>query len=262
MLNRPSDWHSWIAIINWKASDAEIEKFVDLSSAEAPAPLEEPMKPLMSAINKDAKTIDDLKTPCEQTLHQMVDDDYKWELATYKKKVAAIAALRSYILSTVSRPHRVYIRNKNTPWLMLKALKLRFAPTKRAYELELVQQYRELQKGPRGQELEAWIMKYDNICTRMESAGVPEIQGDGAIFDFLRTIKAVDPSYATCHEIFLCEDLRNNKPVPSLFEWIADFRNHCRLREIMQRPSTLSASPGDDNKRQNKRFMDEALRLW
>jgi hypothetical protein len=69
ILDKPSDWHEWISIINKKAQDAKIEKLVNVNALEAPKTLKEPEEPLVSAINKDAMTIYNLKAPSKQKLH-------------------------------------------------------------------------------------------------------------------------------------------------------------------------------------------------
>jgi hypothetical protein len=69
ILNKPSDWHEWILIINKKARDAKIEKLVNVNTLKALKALKEPEEPLVSAINKDATMIYDLKAPSKQKLY-------------------------------------------------------------------------------------------------------------------------------------------------------------------------------------------------
>jgi hypothetical protein len=69
ILDKPSDWHEWISIVNKKARDAKIEEFVNVDALEALPALEEPEEPLVSAVNKDAMTIYNLKTSNEQKLY-------------------------------------------------------------------------------------------------------------------------------------------------------------------------------------------------
>jgi hypothetical protein len=138
ILDKPSDWHEWISIINKKARDAKIEKLVDVDALEVPKALEEPEEPLVSAVNEDATTIYDLKAPSEQKLHQMAVHGYEKKLAVYEKKVAALVALGDYILATVTRQNLIYAIDKETLWHMLTALKLRVAPLDRIRRLELI----------------------------------------------------------------------------------------------------------------------------
>jgi hypothetical protein len=69
ILDKPSDWHEWISIINKKARDAKIEKLVNINTLEALKALEELEEPLVSAVNKDAIIIYDLKAPSKQKLY-------------------------------------------------------------------------------------------------------------------------------------------------------------------------------------------------
>jgi hypothetical protein len=72
---------------------------------------------------------------------------YEKKLAVYEKKVAALVALGDHILATVTRQNLIYAIDKETPWHMLTALKLRVTLSDRVRRLELIQQYRELQKA-------------------------------------------------------------------------------------------------------------------
>jgi hypothetical protein len=69
ILDKPSDWHEWILIINKKARDTKIEKLVDVNALKALKALEELEEPLVFAVNKDATMIYDLKAPSKQKLY-------------------------------------------------------------------------------------------------------------------------------------------------------------------------------------------------
>jgi hypothetical protein len=121
--------------------------------------LEEPEMPLVSAVNNVAMTIYDLRASNEQKLHQMAVREYEKKLAVYEKKVAALAALGDHILATVSRQNVIYAIDEATPWHMLRALKLRVTPSDQACEIEVLQQYRELQKAPRAQQIDGCLLE-------------------------------------------------------------------------------------------------------
>jgi hypothetical protein len=114
ILDKPSDWHEWISIINKKARDAKIEKLVNVNTLEALKALQEPEEPLVSTVNKDAMTIYNLKAPSKQKLYLIVIYSYEKKLVVYKKKVAAFIALRNYILTTVTQQNLIYAINKET----------------------------------------------------------------------------------------------------------------------------------------------------
>jgi hypothetical protein len=69
ILDKPSDWHEWILIINKKARDAKIEKLVNINTLKTLKALKEPEEPLVSAVNKDIIIIYDLKVPSKQKLY-------------------------------------------------------------------------------------------------------------------------------------------------------------------------------------------------
>jgi hypothetical protein len=69
------------------------------------------------------------------------------DLVMYEKKRAAINEVSNFILSTVPRHYLLYVLDKDTPWDMLSALKLRFAPTDRIRRLEQGRRYQVRRKA-------------------------------------------------------------------------------------------------------------------
>jgi hypothetical protein len=56
-------------IINKKAQDAKIEKLININTLKALKALKEPEEPLVSAVNKNAIIIYNLKAPSKQKLY-------------------------------------------------------------------------------------------------------------------------------------------------------------------------------------------------
>jgi hypothetical protein len=69
ILDKPSDWHEWILIINKKAWDAKIEKLINVNTLKTLKALKEPEEPLVSAFNKNAIIIYNRKAPSKQKLY-------------------------------------------------------------------------------------------------------------------------------------------------------------------------------------------------
>jgi hypothetical protein len=252
ILDKPSDWHEWISIINKKTRDAKIEKLVDVDALEAPKALKEPEEPLVSAVNEDATTIYDLKTPSEQKLHQIAVHGYEKKLAVYEKKVAALMALGDHILATVTRQNLIYAIDKETPWHMLTALKLRVAPLDRVRCLELIQQYRELQKAPRAQQIDGWLLKWERTYTEAVKLALPNVQDDRATYDFLQAIKGVDSQYTATHEVLISEKIKKNEQISTVHNAVADYRNHLRLNRVTTKSSSYSAFAFFNGEQQTK----------
>lgn len=112
---------------------------------------------------------------------------------------------------------------------MLTALKLRIAPTDRARKLEAARQYRELQTAPNRQNTDVWLQRWEKMYTEARRLDLPEVQKDRAIYDFLRTIKSIDSTFAYTYEILLDKKIRENQPIPTVFDLISNFRYHLRL---------------------------------
>jgi hypothetical protein len=120
-------------------------------------------------------------------------------------------------------------------------LKLRVAPTDRARKLELVQKYQELKKAPRTQQIDTWIEAWERTYTQMKEADLPDVQDDRALFDFILAIKSLDSTYASTHEVLLNEKIRKKEEIPTLYEAVADFRNHLRLNRVTTKAASHTA---------------------
>lgn len=241
ILEGPSDWYEWLFVIRNKALDSGIEQLIDPDQAIEPLRLTEPTKPTPQSVKFDALGVTDLDAT-QLELFKILRDEFKMDFAKYERKRIALTEIRQLIISTISRTNLTYILKSTTPWQMLRALKLRIAPTDRARELEVTRQYRELQTPPKRQNPEVWLQRWEKIYTDAEELDLPDIQKDRAIYDFLRTIKSIDSAFANTYEILLDEKNCAKQPIPTIFDLISKFRNHLRLDEETTKLSTYEHS--------------------
>ena len=85
ILDRPSDWPEWISIINLRAEDTRVEKYVSLNVIEALTPLIKSTKPFPSAVKAGVTTIYNLRDHREREIFKITMDQYKIELLAYKE---------------------------------------------------------------------------------------------------------------------------------------------------------------------------------
>ncbi len=132
ILNGPTDWDEWIAIIRTKAKLGDIWKYVDPSTEEAALPaFEEPVFPMPKDINAEKTTIATL-TAVEKEELQALRHEYKRKIKKYEQQQAALANLEVHIQETISRPYLQYTIESQTPYEMLTALKQHITSTDRA----------------------------------------------------------------------------------------------------------------------------------
>jgi hypothetical protein len=239
ILDRPADWHEWLFIVKNRALDHDVEQLIDPDLATEPPRPTEPLKPTPQDVKSDAHGLTDLNSQ-QIELFKLLRDEYKIDLAKYERKRTALTQIRQLIISTVSRTNLTYILEKTTPYQMLAALKLRIAPTDRARELETARQYQELKNAPKSQDTEVWLQRWEKVYTEAAKLNIPDVQKDRPIYEFLRTVKSIDSAFSSTHEILVDEKITENKPIPTIYELIAKFRNHIRLNRLLPTESSSS----------------------
>jgi hypothetical protein len=135
---------------------------------------------------------------------------------------------------------------------MLTALKLRVAPSDRVRRLELIQQYRELQKAPRAQPIDGWLLKWERTYTDAVKLALPDIQDDRATYDFLQAVKGVNSQYAATHEVLISKKIKKNEQILTVYNAVADYRNHLRLNRVTTKSSSHSAFASFNREQQSK----------
>ena len=148
ILQQPSDWDEWIAIINSKAKEAGIKDLIDLKQTSEPPQLQEPTIPVPGDVLEGALFMKDLSINEREDLKYRCEV-FRHEHATYRMKKEALQDIHNFILTTIDRQYILLIANLDSVYQILSALKKRLAPTDRARELEVTRQYRDLQNAPK-----------------------------------------------------------------------------------------------------------------
>lgn len=225
ILDKPSDWDEWLFLVKEKALINDIWQYTNPNLDVEPIQPIKPVRPTPIDVDPQAITILDL-TPDQRLTLQLLRDDYKSQEKDHVLLSKGIKELNSLICTTISRTNLTYIlQDCDTPYRKLKALQRRLAPTDRARELELMQQYQDLKKAPRSQGIDKWLQQWEKIYADAVRLDLPDVQRDRPLYDFLQAVKSLDPSFSSANLTYIMR----GKEVPTLFELVEQFRNARRI---------------------------------
>jgi hypothetical protein len=228
VLNTPGDWDEWIEVVKTQAIAGDIWEYVDPSRDQEEIPtLDKPKPPRPQDVNQE-KTIYAQLTPDEKEEFRMMRQDYKQQFTLYERQRTALASLRAYIQSTVSRNCLYYTFGTETAYEMLKELQKRLQPTDQLRELDLANRYQKLKEPPKSQDLDTWLQSWERIYHECLKAKLPDVQSGRATRDFLRAISKTAPEFAIFWRNEIAKKEKKKKTTPTLNEIIEEFRDHRR----------------------------------
>jgi hypothetical protein len=143
-------------IVKAMAKRDGVERYVDLTKTEPAEPIE-PDLPTFSTIKPGATNSTDLSAGEQRDL-AIMREDYKERMRKYRKRTDALKNLNIFILTSVDRSNLIYLRNQKTIHQKLSALKKRLAPTNRIRRLEIARKYKNLQRAPKHQQMNQWLL--------------------------------------------------------------------------------------------------------
>jgi hypothetical protein len=129
-----------------------IQKYTNLIKIESAESIKS-VTPTFFSVRPDAAFSKNL-TKDERRDLIIMREDHREKLRTYRERTEALKQLNVYILITVDRSNLLYLKEQNTIFRKLSALKKRLAPTNRIRKLEVVRKYRDLQRAPKNQQLD------------------------------------------------------------------------------------------------------------
>jgi Reverse transcriptase (RNA-dependent DNA polymerase) len=241
ILRESADWDEWILIINAMAKRGDVSEYVNLTAANEPAEPVRPAIPTFLMIEPDAASLGDLDETQQKEL-SMLREDFKEISRTYREKRDALKDIEQHILTTVDRQNILYLDGADTVYQKLVALKKRLAPTDRARTLEVTRRYRELLRGPRAQQQEAWLQQYERTYAEAVKTKLPEVQGDRPLHDFFDALRSTDMAYVSGREAVLADRIERKDVPPSVKDLLENYRNHLRTTK-----ARMSASKGSSH---------------
>lgn len=240
MLRNSEDWESfWFALEGIAgSSDTSVFKFIDvydnanlLKSPELPkipkAP-DLPERPEVTLERNEVQT-NQLYTTL-LTEHRFLHAAYLEEKTKISKQLERYDALSGWVRQHVHPDNFIYMRNEQTLFKQLLALKKQFAPTDRARELRVTRLYNDALVYGDNEPVIRWLDNYQHVYEKAKEVNLPEITGYRAHYDFINAIKSIDAEYSKYLSIQLEKKRKKNK-VPYLTEIIEDFRNHQRQEQ-------------------------------
>jgi hypothetical protein len=152
-LNGTDDWVEWLEVVKSTAATGQVWEYVDPSNAQVPA-LQEPSVPEPRDVNPTAVNILGLSDAERLELREL-RELYKFALTRYDRRKNALAELQRHIQSTVARPYVHHTFNCDTVHQMLVNLQKRLKLRNDVKRLQLIDQYRDLQKPPNSKNIDS-----------------------------------------------------------------------------------------------------------
>ena len=227
ILKDSADWDEWLLIVKGMAKRGGISEYVDLTVTKE---LEEPAQPAIptySSVKQGAVSLADLDTTQQRDL-SMRREDFREASRTYRDKRDAIKDLDHHIMTTVDRQNILYLDGAHTLYQKLMALKKRLAPTDRARTLEITRKYRDLLRGPKGQQQEKWLQQFERTYAQAVKLELPEILKDRPLDDFLDALRSTDMAFVSGREAVLADRIERGDKQPTLENMVENYRNHLR----------------------------------
>ena len=220
-LQKPADWTVWLSFIRMIAENDDVWNLINPDLIERPENILKPQAPVYQGsrgANIDLEAYNQWKA--QMGLHRA-------DLAEYEKQRESMKQLIKQIQSSISADAAVLIANESShPYNLLRALKLRFAPTDQTRKIQIEAKYHELCKGPGNQDREMWLDAWRETYITGKALNVYEMTQERPIRDFIYSIMDQDEAWANAHLALIDEEIKED----SLFNLISKFRNHTRMK--------------------------------
>jgi hypothetical protein len=245
ILKGPDDWIPWLEMVKSTATTGQIWEYVNPSKKADEIPsLTEPTWPEPSSLPRSQEEIASgiLTTAHKEDLseHRSL---YKLQLNRYDQRKASLAHLHRFIQETVHPDHIHHTFECDTVQEMLVNLQKRLKPKDDVRRLQLTDQYRELQKSPKSNDLNAWMTNWEKVYREGVKLTQPIVQKDTAVQDFLRAVFDIAPDFASFWTNTI-QSVDNENAKPDLYTIIDRFRVQRQiLRVETAESSSRSAYP-------------------
>jgi hypothetical protein len=157
-----------------------------------------------------------------------------------------LADLNTDISKTIAVRHIHLIKDHETPYDQLVALKKFLCPTDATRRHELADKYNTLKTAPRAaKKVEQWLTDWVYITAQGKSIKLPETEDNRPQEDFLIACKALDQEYATSclREIFKHEARGTTTEISSLETYVAEMTTY--LRRTKPHSTSLAVSAAE-----------------
>jgi hypothetical protein len=132
----------------------------------------------------------------------------------------------------------------NIVFRKLSVLKKRLTLTNCIREMKIIRRYRDLQQSSKHQQLNRWLVEWEQIYAETTRLKLSDIQKHRALFDFLNALRTVDVTFVIDRETILEDKIHRNENLSTLKDLLKNFRNHLRtiraLTSLMTNESSHS----------------------
>jgi hypothetical protein len=231
ILNTPDDWFTWLFIRRDVANRHGLWQYINPDVVKELLPeLTESPEPQLIDYQAGATRLSDLTADNRESYRWECD---RWERrrSEYRTQMKALADLNTDISKTIAVRHIYLIKDHETPYDRLVALKKFLCPTDATRRRELADKYNALKTAPRAaKKVEQWLSDWVHITAQGKSIKLPETEGNRPQEDFLIACKALDQEYATSclREIFKHEAQGTTAEMSSLETYVAEMTTYLR----------------------------------
>jgi len=158
---------------------------------------------------------------------------YKHKYQAYLHQQRAFDLLPTIIQNSVNRGYLQHTYNCDSAYEMLVSLKQKVAPDDFVTALDVRMQYKHLSKPPKGQTLDSWVNKWEEIYQRGIKLNIPEVTAPNPHFDFLNAAENVLPHFYTVNQDLLLKQAQAGD-VMDFPDLLNLFRNAKRMHQVKQ----------------------------
>ncbi len=110
--------------------------------------------------------------------------NHKKNLRMYRDKIEILKILNLFILTSVDRFNLIYLRIQSTIFQKLSTLKKRLASTNWIRELEIIRNYKYLQKVSKYQQLDEWLLNWEKMYAKTKWLNLSNVQKNRCAYNF------------------------------------------------------------------------------
>ena len=178
----------------------------------------------------------------EQSYYKILLDEHKENVREFEQQEKALNEIFALISDTLARPLRTYIRDLDSPYDILRALRMRLEPTSFDRTAELSKEYQALKQVGKQTNIDNWLMKWETTYTAAKKNSLPDVQGQQPLWDFLTAVQDIDKhwgiSTASTIQMALMDEPKKEYDVLKVIE---QYRNHIRYSKATSK-STPTAT--------------------
>jgi hypothetical protein len=191
LLTESKDWDDWYEVIRGTAVRKGVFSLIDVSKETVPTALSKRERPALTSAKAGAKAYSELSTT-EQSYYKIILDEHKENVREFEQQEKALNEIYALISDTLAHPLWTYIRDLDSLYDILRALRKRLEPTSFARKAELSKEYQALKHVDKHTNVDNWLMKWETTYTAAKKISLPDIQGQQPLWDFLTAVQGID----------------------------------------------------------------------